>query len=129
MKINTRLNDLQVLALSRCHYLARKKALQKKQFRIDFEKSVTYMDSPTERYLISSYNSLYDLYIQYATLIELILDIDRKELLQIASGYEIDNINEYLYNTLMSIYNDLSECTIKNLLNRGIDIIRYIRLS
>ena len=129
MKTNTHLDDSQVLLLSICHYLAKEKASQKKQFRIDFEKSVTYMDSPTERYLISSYNSLYDLYIQYATLIELILDIDRKELLQIASGYEIDNINEYLYNTLMSIYNDLSECTIKNLLNRGIDIIRYIRLS
>ena len=129
MKINTHLDDSQILLLSICHYLARRKALEKKQFRIDFEKSVTYMDSPTERYLISSYNSLYDLYIQYATLIELILDVDRKEVLQIASGYKIDNVNEYLYNTLMDIYNDLSECTIKRFLGRGIDIIQYIRLS
>lgn len=129
MKINTRLNDSQVLLLSICHYSARKKALEKKQFRIDFEKSVTYMDSPTERYLISSYNSLYDLYIQYATLIELILDVDGKELLQISSSYKVDNVNEYLYNTLMDIYNDLSECTIKRLLGRGIDIIQYIKLS
>ncbi len=128
MKINTHLDDSQVLLLSICHYLAKKKALQKKQFRIDFEKSITYMDSPTERYLISSYNSLYDLYIQYATLIELILDVDGKELFPIYS-YEVNNINKYLYNTLMDIYNDLSECTIKSLLNRGIDIIQYIRLS
>lgn len=128
MKINTHLDDSQVLLLSICHYLAKEKALQKKQFRIDFEKSVTYMDSPTERYLISSYNSLYDLYIQYATLIELILDIDGKELFPIYS-YEVRDINRYLYNTLMDIYNDLSECTIKSLLNRGIDIIQYIRLS
>lgn len=129
MKINTHLDDSQVLLLSICHYLAKEKALQKKQFRIDFEKSVTYMDSPTERYLISSYNSLYNLYIQYATLIELILDVDGKELLQISSSYKVDNVNEYLYNTLMDIYNDLSGCTIKNLLGRGIDIIQYIRLS
>ncbi len=128
MKTNTHLDDSQVLLLSICHYLAKEKALQKKQFRIDFEKSVTYMDSPTERYLISSYNSLYNLYTQYATLIELILDIDGKELFPIYS-YEVNNINKYLYNTLMDIYNDLSECTIKNLLNRGIDIIQYIRLS
>ena len=128
MKTNTHLDDSQVLLLSICHYLAKEKASQKKQFRIDFEKSVTYMDSPTERYLISSYNSLYDLYIQYATLIELILDVDGKELFPIYS-YEVNNINKYLYNTLMDIYNDLSECTVKSLLNRGIDIIQYIRLS
>lgn len=128
MKTNTHLDDSQVLLLSICHYLAKEKASQKKQFRIDFEKSVTYMGSPTERYLISSYNSLYDLYIQYATLIELILDVDGKELFPIYS-YEVNNINKYLYNTFMDIYNDLSECTIKSLLNRGIDIIQYIRLS
>ena len=94
MKTNTHLDDSQVLLLSICHYLAKEKALQKKQFRIDFEKSVTYMDSPTERYLVSSYNSLYDLYIQYATLIELILDIDRKELLPIDSGYKANDVNK-----------------------------------